>query len=138
MARNTKIGPTEGSLSISRRSTDEGEMVVVRITDEGCGRNVATIEMKIENFARALMGQAFLTGTYELDNLDKAGKVRETMEYLMPDKGDKPVVPDELKAKGWEYENGFKNHHCSVYEGRKQFYRTTLRRYVAPKKKDKK
>lgn len=67
----------EGSITISRPSSDGRKYIQIEIKDEGSRIKFVTVKVKLSDFAEALTGLSYMPCRFNTRGLDIIGKVKE-------------------------------------------------------------
>jgi len=130
----------EGRISISRcRGASEKEetydKIHITLEDGKSGCQFLEVSLGLEEYARAISGQGYISCEFEIGNMDVIGKKREVKTeavpvpdlHLTPELVSEALKPFEID--GWlARSSDLGNHHNIVYETNEKGKKTGLRR----------
>ena len=129
-------GKSKGKITISRyTSSHRDDGIIIEITDDLSRVTFVSLELSLENFARAVTGCGFVDGEMETRGLDLIGKKSEHKTIVIPCQpfGDKEKK-EAAKRKMQEYEvDGWHGRERDLYNSHnhcKEGIRVSFTRYV--------
>ncbi len=134
----------EAGVTISRQSsTLSKDLIVVSISDKAAGiRQMVSVEMSLEDFARAATGIAEQPGRGRARQLEGCGRKQETknFHFEMPPgsastygDGRKKIAREAIRETcphGWKPDLSFNSQNTFWKQDGKQWARTVIRRWV--------
>lgn len=126
----------EGKLTISRASNDR---VYMRLVDEKAAVQFVSAELSLEDFARAVTGEAFILCVLAVKDLHKVGKrvliKRETVTapLLQGTESYRAWLQDNYDPNGWEIDDKL-NSQGSIVKSSKGAVLTFTKRKWVPEK----
>ena len=122
----------QGKITITRIDRNVDDVIQIRILDDRSRRTFVELTMTPHDFAMAIAGMSYQPVAFEVDGLDKVGKVKETMplefpigDCLTPEAGAIAACPE-----GWEPNLYFNSQTSKFTRDGQQWARTTAQRWV--------
>jgi len=132
----------EGNISISKPICYGVSRMNIEIQDENSDIKFLELSLSLEDFTRAITGQACIPIEFEIRGLDNVGKIKEQKELVfeMPKSnyGEQRII-DALKyaslaaEPGWSVNNYFSSQNSFFQKDDKYYARTTQYRYMEKK-----